>query len=207
MRKIIISEMVSLDGFFAGPSGEFDWPLADQEFEEFALEQLNEMDAIFFGRVTYDFMAAYWPSVATSPNGVLKTNDQIEFAVPASQSEVHSQIAHKMNTLPKIVFSKTLHEANWNNSKLVEKVDPEQIKKMKQEQSGKNMVVFGSGDLVATLENFSLIDEYRLFVNPILLGKGKPLFKNKNDRRRLELVGSRMFKSGVVGLFYRPQSS
>jgi dihydrofolate reductase len=205
MRNIIISEMISLDGFFAGPKGEFDWPLADEEFERFALDQLNEMDTILFGRVTYEGMAAYWPTAVTRSTGVLKDSNQVEFAVPKSPTEVHSQIAYKMNTLPKIVFSKTLEKASWNNSKLIERVDPVQITKMKQEQSRKNMVIFGSAELVSAFENFGLIDEYRLFVNPIILGKGKPLFKNKNDRRYLKLVGSKMFKSGVAGLFYRPQ--
>lgn len=108
MRKTVVSEMVSLDGYFAGPNGESDWHLADEEFEQFALERLNEMDAIIFGRVTYQLMASYWPTAQTSHTGVIKSNEGVEFAVPAAVSKVHSQIADKMNNLPKIVFSRTL---------------------------------------------------------------------------------------------------
>jgi dihydrofolate reductase len=206
MRKIIISEMVSLDGFFAGQNGEFDWPLADEEFERFALDQLNEMDTILFGRVTYEGMAAYWPTAVANPSGAMKNDSGVEFAVPTSPTEVHAQIASKMNTLPKLVFSKSLRKVEWNNSRIINKVDPKEISEMKQE-AGKNMVVFGSADLVSSLRRFALIDEYRLFVNPILLGQGKPMFKNQSERQKLRLVGSKTFKSGVVGLFYRPTRS
>ena len=160
------------------------------------------MDTIIFGRVTYQIMASYWPTAQTSPTGVIESNEGVKFAVPATVSKVHSQIADKMNNLPKIVFSRTLQNVEWKNSRLSREVVPEEISRMKDEP-GKNIVIYGSADLLSTLSKFNLIDEYRVFVNPILLGNGKPLFKNQKERLKLKLVGSRMFRSGVAGLFYR----
>ena len=133
------------------------------------------MDTIIFGRVTYQLMASYWPTAQNSPTGVIKSNEGVEFAVPATVSKVHSQIADKMNNLPKIVFSRTLQNVEWKNSRLSKEVVPEEISRMKDEP-GKNIVIYGSADLLSTLSKFNLIDEYRVFVNPILLGNGKPLF-------------------------------
>lgn len=193
---------MSLDGFFAGPRGEFDWPLVDEGFNQFAIDQLDAVDTLLFGRVTYEGMASYWPTAATSPSGTLKSDIGVEFAVPTSASDYHARIADKMNTLPKVVFSKTLKKVEWNNSTLVKEVVPGEIMKMKR-QPGKDMVIFGSADLVSTLTNHGLIDEYRLFVNPIVLGDGKPLFKDVSERQKLKLVNTKPFTTGVVGLFYQ----
>jgi len=194
--------MVSLDGSFAGPRGEFDWPLVDEGFNQFAMDQLDSVDAILFGRVTYQGMASYWPTAVTSPSGTLKSDSGVVFAVSTSASDLHTRMAYKMNTLPKIVFSKTLKKADWNNSRLVREVLPGEIMKMRQ-QPGKDMVIFGSADLVSTFTNHGLIDEYRLFVNPIVLGDGKPLFKDVSERQKLKLVNTKPFTTGVVGLFYQ----
>jgi len=132
--------------FFAGPRGEFDWPLVDEGFNQFAIDQLDAVDTILFGRVTYQGMASYWPTAATSPSGTLKSDSGVEFEVPASASDLHTRIAYKMNTLPKTVFSKTLKKLEWNNSTLVKEVVPGEIMKMKR-QPGKDMVIFGSADL------------------------------------------------------------
>jgi len=132
--------------FFAGPRGEFDCPLVDEGFNQFAIDQLDAVDTILFGRVTYQGMASYWPTAATSPSGTLKSDSGVEFEVPASASDLHTRIAYKMNTLPKIVFSKTLKKLEWNNSTLVKEVVPGEIMKMKR-QPGKDMVIFGSADL------------------------------------------------------------
>ncbi len=106
MRSIIASEMISLDGFFTGPRGDFDWPLVDEGFNQFAIEQLDSVNTILFGRVTYQGMASYWPTAVTSPSGTLKSDSGVEFAVPTSASDYHTGIAYKMNTLPKIVFQR-----------------------------------------------------------------------------------------------------
>src|SRR5262249_17783325 len=130
MRKIIVSEMVSVDGLFERPNGDLDWHVVDDEFNEFAIAQLNAMDAILFGRVNYLGMASYWPTQQAI------NNDPV--------------VAGKMNSLPKIVFSKTLKKAEWSNSRLVAGDLGEEVSKLKQ-QPGKDMVIFGSAVLVSAL--------------------------------------------------------
>jgi dihydrofolate reductase len=187
MRKVLLSNLVTLDGFFAGPKGELDWHIVDEEFNQYAIDLLSKVDALLFGKVTYQLMADYWPAAATNPS------------TPKSDVE----IADKMNNLPKIVFSKTLQEVKWNNSRLVKDNIAEEISKMKQ-QPGKDMVIFGSGSIVSTLMQHGLIDEYRIIVNPIVLGKGNPLFKGIKDKHNLKLLKTKVLGSGVVILYYEP---
>jgi dihydrofolate reductase len=202
MRKIVLEEMLSLDGFMAGPNGEFDWPLADEEFEWHSNDLLNAADTILLGRRTYQAFASYWPTAASSATGRMKSPDRVEFAVPTSVLKVHDEVARKMNAYFKVVFSRTLDKVEWNNSRLVKEVVPEEIVRMK-EQPGKNMVVIGSAELVSSLMRFGLIDEYRIWVNPIILGRGKPLFGALNDRHKLSLEGTKTFRSGLVELHYK----
>jgi dihydrofolate reductase len=187
MRKVILSNMVTLDGFFEGPNKELDWHIVDEEFNQYANDLLSNVDALLFGRVTYQLMADYWPAAATNPS------------TPKSDVE----IADKMNNLPKIVFSKTLQEVKWNNSRLVKDNIAEEISKMKQ-QPGKDMVIFGSGSIVSTLMQHGLIDEYRIIMNPIVLGKGNSLFKGIKDKHNLKLLKTKVLGSGVVILYYEP---
>ncbi|MDQ6866235.1 MAG: dihydrofolate reductase family protein [Thermoproteota archaeon] len=187
MRKVILSNLITLDGFFAGPNGELDWFILDEEGKKDANDLLSKVDALLFGRVTYQLMADSWPAAATNPS------------TPKSDLE----IADKMNNLPKIVFSKTLQEVKWNNSRLVKENIAEEISKMKQ-QPGKDMVIFGSGSIVSTFMQLGLIDEYRILVNPVVLGNGKPLFKGIIDKQKLKLLKTRVFGSGVVILYYQP---
>jgi dihydrofolate reductase len=179
--------MVTLDGFFEGPNKELDWQIVDGENKEYAIDLLSKVDAFLFGRVTYQLMADYWPAAATNPS------------TPKSDLE----IADKMNNLPKIVFSKTLQEVKWNNSRLVKENIAKEISKMKQ-QPGKDMVIFGSGSIVSTFMQHGLIDEYRIIVNPIVLGNGNPLFKGINGKQNLKLLNTKVFDSGIVILFYEP---
>jgi dihydrofolate reductase len=179
--------MVTLDGFFEGPNKELDWHIVDEEFNQYANDLLSNVDALLFGRVTYQLMADYWPAAATNP----------------STSKSDLEISDKMNNLPKIVFSKTLKEVKWNNSRLVKDNIAEEISKMKQE-SGKDMVIFGSGSIVTTLMQLGLIDEYRIIVNPVVLGSGKPLFKGINDKQNLKLLKTKVLGSGIVILYYQP---
>ena len=201
MRKIIWSVMTSLDGFVAGPNGEFDWPLADEEFEQSALDLLNSVDYIMFGRVTYQMMAGYWPTATTNPAGVLSSNGTT-FSVPTEASKLHTEIAHKMNTLIKVVFSRTLEYAEWNNSRIVREIVPAEMMRFVQ-QPGKDAVILGSSQVASTMTELGLIDEYRIFVNPIILGRGKPLFADINQRKKLRLVKTKTFASGLVGLYYQ----
>jgi dihydrofolate reductase len=151
MRKVFLFMMVTLDGFFEGPDHEIDWHNVDEEFNEFAIDQLNEVDALLFGRVTYQGMASYWPTPSA------KENDPI--------------IADKMNTIPKFVFSKTLDKVEWSNSRLVTENIAGEISQLKQEQ-GRDLALFGSANLAVSLLQMGLIDELRIIVNPVVLGKG-----------------------------------
>ena len=183
MRKIYIFDMTTLDGFFEGPGREIDWHNVDKEFNEFAEHQLNETDIILFGRVTYELMAKYWPS---------------EYAIKNDPI-----IAHKMNTISKIVFSKTLEKADWNNTRLIKENIAEEISNLKH-QPGREIAIFGSSDLAVTFIQSGLIDEYRIMINPVILGSGKALFNGNRDRHNLKLIKTKSFNSGNVLLYYQP---
>ena len=143
--------MVTLDGLFAGPNGEIDWFSWNDEMARYAVDLIRTVDTLLFGRVTYELMASYWPS-ASPP-----TEDPI--------------IIDRMNNLPKIVFSKTLEKVEWKNTKLNMEIFAEDVLRMKK-QPGKNMMIYGSGSVVTAFMNLGLIDEYHLFVNPVVLGRG-----------------------------------
>lgn len=188
MRKIIVFNLVSVDGFFAGPKGEIDWFNTDNEFQEFSIEnaQSKSSDMLIFGHTTYELMANYWPT----PDAL--KNDPI--------------VAGFMNSIPKIVFSKTLKDVkegpHWKNIKVFHEIKPEEIVELK-EQEGRDIMIFGSGTIVQQFANLDLIDEYHLIVNPIILGAGKYLFKDVK-KMNLKLLDTRTFKSGNVLLTYRP---
>lgn len=183
MRKVIFQNMISLDGFFEGNNQEIDWHVVDDVFNEYAAALPDSIDTLLFGRVTYELMAAYWPSRDAL------TNDPI--------------VARMMNSFTKVVFSKTLEKVDWSNSRLVKGDPVEEVARLKQ-QPGKDMALFGSADLAATLIPRGLIDEYRIFVNPVILGEGHPLFKGLKDRLILKLINARIFHSGLVLLTYQP---
>lgn len=183
MRKVILFMMVTLDGFFEGANGDINWHNVDEEFNEFAIAQLDTIDTLLFGRVTYQGMASYWPT----PDAI--TDDPI--------------VAHKMNSLPKVVFSKTLDKAEWQNTRLVKDHIADEITKMKQ-QPGKDIFIFGSSDLTVSLAKLGLVDEYRIMVNPVVLGNGTPLLKGINDSLHLKLLKTKVFRSGNVLLYYQP---
>jgi dihydrofolate reductase len=183
MRKVIFFMFTSLDGFFEGPGRDISWHHVDEQFNEFAIEQLNSADTLLFGRVTYEMMASYWPTSAA------KTDDPV--------------VAAKMNDLPKIVFSKTLSTLDWQNTRLIKNNFLEEMLKLKQ-QPGKNLIIFGSSDLAVTFMENGLIDEYRVMVNPVVLGAGKTLFKGINGRRDLKLLKTKLFDSGNVLFYYEP---
>ncbi len=181
MAKIIAFDMITLDGYFAGPQGEIDWHNVDEEFNEFAIRQLDKFGTLLFGRVTYEFMAGYWPTSAALQDDPV--------------------VAGKMNTIPKIVFSKTLEKADWKNTSLVKGDLGQEVRRL-QQQAGKDAAIFGSGKLTNALANLGLVDEYRLMVNPVALGQGIPLFQGLHDPLRLKLISSRNFQNGNVLLVY-----
>ena len=190
MRKLIVSMNVTLDGFMAGPDCELDWHFErwSPEMAESLSGELGSADTIILGRVTYNAMASYWPMRL---NCLAISREDIAFA-------------DMMNNHWKVVFSKTIHETHWNNSRVVKGDLAAEIQKMKLEQ-GKDMILFGSGKLVTALIQEDLVDEYRLWIHPILLGRGKPFFNAINNRQELQLIERRSFPSGVVELKYLRQ--
>ena len=183
MRKLYSFMVVTLDGFYEGPYGEFDWPNVDEEFNEFGVEQLHDTDLLLFGRVTYEGMAGYWPTPAA------RQDDPV--------------VAELMNTLPKLVVSTTLTSAEWSNTRVVGGNVAEEIAKLKQ-QPGKGLAIMGSPTLTHSLIGMGLLDELRVLVTRIVLGDGHSLFRTAKDRLRLELLQTRTFSSGNVLLTYRP---
>jgi dihydrofolate reductase len=183
MRKLFSFMVVTLDGFYEGPNQEFDWPNVDDEFNEFAVRQMNDIDTLLFGRVTYEGMASYWPTPAAVEGDPL--------------------VAGYMNSVPKIVYSATLDTADWQNTTLVKGDAVQSVGELKQ-KPGKDLALFGSPHLTVSLLEHGLVDELRVMVNPILLGGGKSLFTGLKDRVRLHLQTSTTFSSGNVLLCYRP---
>jgi dihydrofolate reductase len=183
MSRIIFFMPTSLDGFFEGPDGGISWHHVDEEFNEFAIEQLNSIDTPLFGRVTYEGMASYWPTPTTV------ANDPV--------------VAEKMNSLPKIVFSKTLSTPKWQNTRLIKENFVEEITRLKQ-QAGKDVIIFGSSDMAVTFIEHDLIDEFRIMVNPVALGGGTSLFKGLQNKLELKLLRTKTFTSGNVLLHYEP---
>jgi dihydrofolate reductase len=190
MRKIIFLIHISLDGFVAGPNGEIDWAIYDAEIEKYSHDLHSATDAAIYGRNTYQMMAGYWPGVLTDPN--------------ATAGEMNH--ARWVEAATKVVVSRTLASATWKNSVLIRDNVAEAIAAMKQ-QPGKDMWLLGSPTLAQALMAADLIDEYRLNVNPVVLGSGKRLFAEGVKLPALKLLEARTFKSGVVGLRYESVKS
>jgi dihydrofolate reductase len=183
MRKIFAFILTTLDGYYEGPNQEFDFWCIDEEFDRFAVEQLDEVDTLLFGRVTYEGMAAYWPT----PQG----------------EQDDPKLAARMNGLSKIVVSRTLDKAEWVNTRLIKDDVAEELMKVKH-QPGKDIAILGSSDLTVSLLQIGLVDEVRIMVNPIVLGAGNSVFRTADQRIGLELLNSRAFDSGNVLLYYQP---
>ena len=183
MRKIFAFIMTTLDGYYEGPNQEFDFWVVDEEFEEFSVEQLDEVDALLFGRVTYEGMAAYWPT-------------------PAAERDDPS-VAAKMNGLSKIVVSRSLEKPEWANTRLIKDYITQELIALKL-QPGKDIAILGSSDLTVSLLELGLVDEVRIMVNPVVLGAGKSVFRTAGERISLKLLKSRPFNSGNVLLYYQP---
>lgn len=187
MRKIVVFNLITLDGHFAALDGDISWHNVDDEFNEYAVEQTKSFGGIIFGNTTYTMFEDFWPKALKDP----KT------------SEEDRQIAQTIDDIWKIVFSKSRKNVTWNNSKLFHNIEPKEVKKWKMYE-GPDLVIFGSGTIVQQFTNLGLVDEYRLLVNPIVLGKGKSMFKDMKDQLKLTLINTRTFKNGNVLLTYQP---
>ena len=186
MRKVILFNFMSLDGYFSGPNGELDWYSVSEEHNEYALEQISSSDLLIFGRVTYQLMADFWPTEQA------RASDPVFFEL--------------MSEIPKIVFSKTLKSADWVHTSLCKTDAEDEVRRLK-EFPGKNMAVLGSAELASSLIRAGLVDEFQVIVCPVILGGGKPLFYGLQPPTALQLVESRQFRDGKMLLVYQLNSS
>ena len=181
MRKLIMWNIITLDGYFEGDKNwdlQFHEMIWGEELEKLSIEQLNAADFLVFGRITYEGMAAYWKNET-------------------------GEIAGFMNKIPKLVFSRTLGSVDWNNSTLVKGDASSEISKLKTQGNG-DMYVFGSANLSETFINDNLFDEYRIGVAPVISGSGRPLFRKGISLRKLDLVSTQKLSNGGAILIYTP---
>jgi dihydrofolate reductase len=181
MRKLIMWNVITLDGYFEGQQNwdlSFHQTIWGPELEQRSIKQLKAADYLIFGRVTYEGMAAYWT----------KTEDE-------------GEVTDLMNAIPKIVISRTLHSAEWNNTSIIHDNVADEIRKLKA-QSGKDLYVFGSANLSETLINEDLFDEYRIGIAPVILGSGRHLFNQNITPRNLTLIDTQPLATGGVVLTY-----
>ncbi|MBD1385772.1 dihydrofolate reductase [Mucilaginibacter rigui] len=187
MRKLVVSMNVTLNGYMAGPHGELDWhtPYWDNELSRAVTQQLSNADTLLLGRVTYNAIAPYWQAQQTSQFGAREDADY----------------ADMINRYEKVVFSKTLKNVSWHNSRLASRNIGKEITVLKKSE-GKDLLVYGSGKLVAALSKLRLVDEYRLWVYPVALNKGRALFKNLREELGMQPTNISVFESGVVLMCY-----
>lgn len=181
MRKLYTFNMMSLDGFFEDQDKNLEWHNTDEVFNDLAVEQLAALDLLLFGRVTYEMMAAFWPTAG----------------------EIEPRTAAFMNQTQKAVLSRTLETVEWDNTRLLKGDAVEEVRQIKQ-QPGKDIALFGSANLLRTLMPADLIDEHRVMINPVLLGSGTPLFQSAGGMLPLKLIKQTTFGNGNVLLYYVP---
>jgi dihydrofolate reductase len=185
MRKLTVFNHVSLDGYFQDARGDMSWAHAgaDPEWNAFVEDNARGGGVLVFGRVTYDLMIRYWPTE------MARKNDPV--------------VAERMNAMPKIVFSRKLKEATWNNTRLIADDPVAAMRRLKRED-GDDMAMFGSGTIIAQLAPAGLIDEYQIVVNPLILGSGRTMFAGIAEPLRLRQTRVRPFRNGNVVLWYAP---
>lgn len=181
MAKLIMWNLMTLDGFVEGPNRDISWhfDVWGDELEQLSIEQGKAAGGLLFGRVTYELMANYWPSAT-------------------------GEVADFMNALPKYVFSRTVRRSDWNNTQLLNADVPGTVARLKREGT-KDILLFGSADLAASLIPQGLIDEFRIALNPVILGGGTPLFK-PGEKLKLKLLDTKAHSTGIVVLRYAPAS-
>jgi len=185
MRKLVLFMHVSLDGLVAGPNGEMDWINVDEQIFDYAGQRTNEADTALYGRVTYQMMESYWPTAADQPN-------------PSKHDIEHS---NWYNHVHKVVLSKTMKGQQLPNTEIISDDIAANVNDLKHRQ-GKEIIIFGSPSAAHVLMQENLIDDLWLFVNPVVLGQGIPLFKDIKGALKLKLAKNTAFSSGVVCLHY-----
>ena len=187
MRKLSVSNLVSLDGYLAGLDGDLSWFATGPDFFRYVDKMMPTLGMLLFGRVTYEMMAGYWPN-------------------PDNTRDSEPPVTKLMNELPKLVASRTLKKAGWGRwDNVTVTADPVAAVRRLKAEAGGDMVIFGSGGLVSTLAEAGLIDEYRLMMNPTILGQGIPMFRGMSKRVPLKLVSSEVFDKKMVMLTYHPE--
>jgi dihydrofolate reductase len=186
MRKLSVFNSITVDGYFTDKRGDMSWAHAqeDAEWHEFVAGNASGKSAFLFGRVTYELMKSFWPT--------------------QKARETAKEVADAMNSSPKFVFSRTLTEATWTNTKLLKGDLVTEVKELKNE-AGPDLMIFGSGTLIAPLAGAGLIDAYTMVLNPLVLGSGRTMFEGMKEKLRLDLTKTRAFKNGNVVLWYEPR--
>jgi dihydrofolate reductase len=184
MPKLVAYNAMSLDGYFTDANGDMSWAHKhDPEWQAFVSENASGGGQLLFGRVTYDLMASFWPTELAARSNPI--------------------VVERMNSLQKFVFSRKLDQVTWKNTTLLKGELAAEVRKLKQ-QPGPNIVIMGSGSVVAQLADAGLIDEYQIVLNPIVVGNGRTLFEGVKRKLPMKLAKSRAFSNGNVVLFYEP---
>ena len=183
MRKVTVFNFITLNGYFQGPGGDISWHPREEETATFSDEKSQQGSTLLFGRVTYQHMASFWPT-------------------PAAK-QMQPVTADGMNKAEKIVFSRTLQKADWNNTRLIKEDLVTAVRQLKNEP-GSDMTVLGSGSIVTQLADAGLIDGYGFMIDPVALGEGVPVFKGMKNKLELKLTYSKVFRSGVIMVTYEP---
>ena len=187
MRKLTVFNQVSLDGYFTDAHGDMSWAhRSDPEWDAFAQSNATGGGTLLFGRITYEQMASFWPT--------------------AQAKQMMPVVADAMNTLPKVVFSRTLNKATWANTALVRTDLVEAVRGLKQ-AAGSDLVILGSGTIVSQLAQAGLVDVFQVVLNPLVLGQGRTMFEGVDHRLPLKLTDTRRFTNGNVVLSYEPADS
>ena len=197
MRRIVLFDRVSADGYFSGPDGNLNWVVSEEELDRSAAASIESSGTgtILFGRRTYQQFESFWPhAVSDAPTAPSPHR-------PGHASPELRVMAVYINEATKVVFSKTLKQVTWKNYQLLHELDPREIESLKR-QPGMDMMIFGSGSIASQLTQHGLIDEYQLIVSPILLGGGRCLISNVAKSLRLDLLEARPYPSGNVKLRY-----
>ena len=200
MRRILVFDNVSADGCFADSRGSLDWVIPNDEVFRAAADSQKDIDTMLFGRRTYEMFEQFWPHALDDPETAPDPH------TAGRRSAVNRDMAVWINETEKIVFSRTRKDVTWRSSQLIRELEPQKIRAMKAGPGG-DLIVFGSGSIVAQLTEHELIDEYLLVVNPILLGDGRSLMSGLSKRVTLELQDANSFKAGHVMLRYTRRAS
>jgi dihydrofolate reductase len=189
IRRVKLQIQLTIDGFVCGPNGEMDWMVWewDEVLKRYTAELTNSVDTFLMGRATGEGMAVYWPTVGSNPES----------------SEEDKWMAERLNSFPKVVFSRTITHIHWNNARVANDIVAE-VKELKKEP-GKDIMIYGGADIVSSFIRENLIDEYHLYVNPVAIGKGKAIFDKVNDNLKLNLEKTIVSTTGIVVHQYVPQ--